>query len=374
MNTSCSGTITATFVWHPEYTGEPTPKSVIIHKDCFAEKVGNGPAPSSGLPNEMEDDGYAYGYRYWVKNNPGSTFDVLCSPSASASQSPEASVTYHAECSVVSVTLIGITTDGSQKRILIGQRCLGELSAVPWIPGLQISNHQWTVPGDIFGGFGVDSDNQSLSYHGYAIPVESLNQALPYWYWKRNAYINAVSCTATVSLNGISLGNIQGEQPIYVDKPQSNLLIFTLGDLVLSQGAFFGLFSGDIGSPYPGIIFDGFAKTPPPFYGSGGTIAYLQIISHTATYTDTNGVATTFTNQELAKGKSMTTEWYLGDRTGLDNGDILTIDDSPNSAVRNDAVRLSDAFSAKTYLMYVPPVLRVPGCLFGGLIGVTVVR
>ena len=91
----CKGEITATLVWSTS-TNEPPPQCVIVVEECNAHYTvgGNNDTHTGNASNGLQDaevpsgsppysvGGTSSGTHYWVKNNPGASFDVTCSPSA----------------------------------------------------------------------------------------------------------------------------------------------------------------------------------------------------------------------------------------------------------------------------------------------------
>lgn len=166
---NASGTITATFTWHPDYVGEPTPQCVIVQQVASTQwSVGGTNFASGGgdrnhgvsspeilTTNDSSgpNGGVISVIGYSVRMNPGTTFTETANPNANASAScrPEfavanvgLTVSYQASAAGVEVLLSGGIGEQHEKRYLIGQRVTATLS-IPF--GLTLTSINWSVNG-----------------------------------------------------------------------------------------------------------------------------------------------------------------------------------------------------------------------------------
>ncbi|CEK16630.1 hypothetical protein CP488_01574, partial [Chthonomonas calidirosea] len=167
LTITCSGQITATFTWVPDFPNDPPPPAVVVMQDCTAQweceskngHLGTGNA-DNGLkfpPINLGDGTYevgqsSSGQQYLIQTGNMKNFTVNCTPSASITVPAAfgfgvgratASVTYKASATPLMVVLGGSGINlNVQPEYLIGQQVTCSL-----IPGgLTPSNYQWTPP------------------------------------------------------------------------------------------------------------------------------------------------------------------------------------------------------------------------------------
>ncbi|WP_044949236.1 hypothetical protein [Chthonomonas calidirosea] len=167
LTITCSGQITATFTWVPDFPNEPPPPAVVVMQDCTAQwqcesknrHLGTGNA-DNGLgfaPINLGDGTYevgqsSSGQQYLIKTDSTNNFTENCTPSASITVPAAfgfgvgratASVTYKASATPLMIVLGGSGINlNVQPEYLIGQQVTCSL-----IPGgLTPSNYQWTPP------------------------------------------------------------------------------------------------------------------------------------------------------------------------------------------------------------------------------------
>jgi hypothetical protein len=164
---TCSGTITATFTWVPDYPGDPSvaPPAVVIKETCLAQWYANGggvnvqysgsaddgfgdPAQATTRPGQISQ-----GVRYEIRQSdtlgaPLKSFSVQCSPKVSASATPNGVVVgvvqFTASPSPLMVVLGGSGINlNTQPEYLIGQQVNCSLT---YPSDLTASNYQWNPP------------------------------------------------------------------------------------------------------------------------------------------------------------------------------------------------------------------------------------
>lgn len=141
----CDGEIIATLTWVPStnLTLDPPPPVAFVKETAYAAYVGTSgdcdPGFSDNLvPNTTGPDENGYyatqksAVKYHVKNNPGASFNVTCTPSADASApgmpGGSASVSYKVEAWAVNIAVGGTTADPNdqdRRKILPGQKVTG---------------------------------------------------------------------------------------------------------------------------------------------------------------------------------------------------------------------------------------------------------
>jgi len=191
--------ITAAFTWQPtngDSTADPPPSSAIIQQTSSVSwsggVTGNPPPPTgacaTGLPASVstyttgtlsKSGGGTY---YFVQSQPGSSFTVDCTPTASSSGSS------------------GSPGSGSHSDVRINYSVSASLNTPPF--GVQQqSGWTWNVSGTTFQDWGPSSPlypNASYFIGGYG----PANQATTHWYWNDpgpNPTPETVTCTATVT-------------------------------------------------------------------------------------------------------------------------------------------------------------------------------
>ncbi|MDX2065567.1 MAG: hypothetical protein SFX74_07490 [Fimbriimonadaceae bacterium] len=208
---SCSGTITATFTWVPGPGNTPPPKSVVVTRKSLASWSGGNAAgscsnglghasrllSSSTVPlpppwGTMTNVSYQSGSSveeaeipdYEVKSNPGASFTVTCSPSASYSAplppTPgwgACGVAFQASASPVVLSIANTVWRNQELNILIGQRA----SATIACSGFTVASSVYSVGGDTISNYIITADRQQA----FVVPTASPIVENTSWYWKR---------------------------------------------------------------------------------------------------------------------------------------------------------------------------------------------
>ena len=236
---SCSGTITAKFEWKG---AGPAPKVVVIEETCLANaenRWGEG-AYDNGLGSGSGADSAGHPIPHFVvKTNPGASFSVQCTPSASVSgPDSNAGVGYAATPTPVSLTLQNTVarSDGSLN-CMIGTAVQGGLNA----GGYTKSDYSWTVSGDKFASFFATAS----AGHPVAFDAAGLTTATPVWRWEELAdgasseHPETVTCTATLASGSYSVGTVTVTQPVSVWTPYARYETHIQGFFSASGVAFY---------------------------------------------------------------------------------------------------------------------------------------
>jgi len=161
----CTGTLTATFTFVPEWANEEPPKYAVVYELSEASYVGDSGDCASGLGHPvLPPFGYAktsMGERWTLRANPGLSFPITVTPSASSvwvngdcgETSGEASVSYTAGCYPVYVKLEGTLkvysgsvpgqTSYAKHECMIGQQVVATLVCPSWPD----NTRSWAVEG-----------------------------------------------------------------------------------------------------------------------------------------------------------------------------------------------------------------------------------
>lgn len=384
LSVNATGQITATFTWKPAFVGDPAPASAIVEEDGTASYSTNGSATGNcndGVGDTSPSGTYASlsGTKYLVQNNPGNSFSVMVSPSATASAgaSPNgsygsASVTFKAVATPVTITLQGTTKDSSQQdNILVGQGCTASLNTPPFSVQQQ-SGWTWTVSGTTFEDWEPTTPanpnatpptaanaNASYEVDGYG----PANQATANWYWNdRQQAQETVTCTATVKPPA-------GKGAAFTVTATQKVTVYVPAWTATGTGGYMQVNAKCVGlngaislyaGPYPGHIggmdFALTVDTPQtPAFGNGMQ-ALAQIVTPNNSY-----ITTAATNPPSQHHTDP-----LNTQTGVDGGypyhgnstletNELDPNDSPNLPLPNTTFSASVAPSFTDFLMYQPP-------------------
>lgn len=393
----CSGDITATFTWKPDNISDLPPKSAVITEFADADWYGYGipgTAISGNCFNPLGGSPVIYSYgegeswpatKYWVKDDPGTSFQVVCTPMAEASASAGgssfygygiATVEYRAAADPVTVTLQGTTkdSDGSDN-ILIGQGCTASVN-VSSPAGVGISG--WIISGPTFSRFAIGANQNT----GAAIPAPDPYVAHidehPHFFWRKggdygSAETVQVAGTAywTDSVGGWhSIGNVTAQKKVNVWNPYVGDANFEIGPVTSTADGVMTT-SGDGvqagGDPGTGVMdgfkFQGAVGTPALFKSRGaGVWAWLQLCKLYRDY-GPNGDGTKMTDYFLDTSFPYNTSAASGTTPGTPSPadstegvpDYYPFMDSPlqETLPISGSVSVNDTF--RLYMMYNPP-------------------
>ena len=173
-----------------------------------------------------------------------------------------AGVSYSAAVAPVTLRLDITNTLPNVSDILIGQGCTAYIQAGALPSGsVTFSSFNWTLSGETFKSFVVGNTVAApLSpSHPYGrvnyLAASDLTSPTPHWYWKKGGEFGApatVSCTATASVNGVSIGSVTGSKTINVWTPYNKFQVSSLGvNLVTGPSSVIAniSYNGAVGTP-----------------------------------------------------------------------------------------------------------------------------
>ena len=319
---TCEGQITATFAWQPtgNSTDDPPPDKVVIAQQCntsmssYSYSQATGTADNAlGFPFVQDANvsdsvsGQSNGSLYQIKDAPGLSFTITCSPNANVagigpnsvpvSWSGSAGVSYKATALPLELVLNGGIGTRNQKSFLVGQQVSGTVST----GGLTAFGFNWTVSGsEPFKNWipvqypnkapdPQDDPNKQTAFSGYSGDTASQTAFCFRKYTGNQATVSSSLHLAVPAGAKPSSGfDVTLQRNCYVDKPSNTLAVY-IGSVqgidshgnynpnpvaIQLQGA------TDPNSPYSvsGILWDGTVTTPTS-YGSGGGWNYTQLIT-----------------------------------------------------------------------------------------------
>ena len=387
---SGSGTITATFTWVPDYTGDDPPKSAIIHQisSVYASSFMNsdGAAGTVTAADGLGDPATTYssstmvivtsnGDLFTVQNNPGASFSISCSPSMDCevySGFCDGLVVYSATATPVVVQLYGPTrdTDNSQN-ILIGQGVVPTLTIGDWNQNVMgsFSNWSWTITGDPFKNFEIASDQS----YGHAIELTATDKhQASFTYFYRSIPSDpgpspsTVTCSATYVDPKGTAHSVTAQATVKVYKPAHEFRAVA-GTVQNLNSPSFGngatklsgryLIAYDTSDDY-GITWRGSATTPALFTSSSfsnyffpnGTWCVAQIITADITTTPYGGTPTTHHAGAGLDAQFPYDLVFPGDGTSGVDGDSPGI-----GLVSSQYIFVNLSYVFNTFMLYMPP-------------------
>jgi len=400
---SCSGAITATFTWVPDFEGDDPPASVILEEECTCNANwsweansggsggGGGGSPSGaatvdsglgGTPTMSSDSTSGSANidqtRTTARVNPGTTFTVGCSPSAFASTGSGysyASVGYRVLYTPVTVGFLGTTPINGHDEAIIGQGVSAYLLTspfdFPWYHFYPVSNYAWQVTGgDPFKHYYVEPTGAQQG-HAQFLSGSDLTQEMVHFYCRKDEAVT-VTCSADVTVNGQIL-HLVGSGKFTTVAPTSSLtadlthITFYIDGNNITLGAVDPVTNG-----YIPCVFKGRASDPIGF-GTGGSWHFLQTVNPSTTLTsggiDTKipappkwGVLGLDRKYPYDPAPAIPDANAPG-RYASDNTEQTTVDSPgyswPNLAALNAVTHIKVDKKFNMYLMYLPPGLDV---------------
>jgi hypothetical protein len=355
---TASGTITASFVWQPDYSGE-TPNSVIVTETGSA---GAGTSTAAGSSCDCGDglgdsaSGSATGKTSsgtHIRGVSGASPLTLSgvTPKATATTPGgycSASVSYTATATAVTINPVGAVKDSNgNSDILIGQQCSPTLTGIP--SNCTVSNYQWGVTGSTFQSWSASSTSTSFTDGPGA-----LNVAGPSWCWYDSGnsthVLEGITCTATVTPpagQGAAF-TVTASQVVNVYVPSWKATA-TAGTMRVDTSS-----PGGNGSDYwlyaggPGMKWTASVSSPLVGVFGDGTIELVQTVTPGISYTTADGMVHNYSNN--GQNGLDTSYPYLW-ATGAPN---YTTNDNPGLNLTGTvAGSVKDQF--QDYLMYAPP-------------------
>ena len=388
---TCSGQITSTFAWQPASANDPPPANVIVVESCTVKVFacnysppGTAPVPPSAtcdtglgvtqtLTQSVAGNGTSYPYmasgtaqcsytRYQIK--PGAApFTLTCLPVAQAAgnNAAQASVSYSVSIYPVIVNPSGAIRDsGGNYSILVGQGCTGFITAGP----ATFSNFQWSIAGDTFKGFAMGNTAATTfsPSHPYGrvnyLQASDLTGPSPQWFWKnggKSGTPETVSCSATATINGVTVGTVTGTATVNVWLPYFYFNPNARGVQLVGTSVPNVSLSGD-------ITWDGAVGTPYLFFSyylSYGIWQYTQLCDIAVVlknplpwyYSNTNGSVLDAEFNYSSK-ESPPSPWPADSTSS--RSDPQSSGDAPDVGLRYYA---NNTYTGTwdTYMMYQPP-------------------
>jgi len=198
---SCTAAITATFTWTPSYTGDITPpptKAVVYqHTDVWTSGSGTG----NGTIDNGISGATQYGRKYSIKDDPGASFSVTLSPSATRGPFSYgvaiASVKYQASAAPLEIILSGGRDFYWQKKYLIGQAVTTSLIT----GGLTPTSYNWTASGgDPFKNWAVTWNTSTAMSNAVLVGLGSQTNSTMSFYFKKPIPQATVTCTTHLAV------------------------------------------------------------------------------------------------------------------------------------------------------------------------------
>lgn len=208
------GTITTTFTWRPDNAGDLPPTAVVIAEQGQTAMQCSSTSNATPTTNTLDNDlGFPFvstsrsssgnsftdinaassGTRYKIKENPGQSFTITCSPNISiqgtGSINPEAhgsggaSLTYQATATPLGVVLSGGIGTKNNRSFLIGQQVTGTVST----GGLTANGFNWTASGNPFKNWQVSFTSPSDSTAASLVPFGTQTQPSVTFYYSQPA-------------------------------------------------------------------------------------------------------------------------------------------------------------------------------------------
>ena len=187
----CSGQITVTFTWNQE--GDPNslpPEAVIVKQTSSASWNGDSGTCADGLGDAaVPSTGgeTSSGVHYIARSNPGSSFQITVTPSATVSAGGgfqfgppvggSCTVTFSAQTYCVRMPLNGVVKIEQSYQILIGQKFSSTISFDPGSPTSAGDTYAWTLSGgDPFADYMAPPPTGPAVYTPFTSPTgASLN-------------------------------------------------------------------------------------------------------------------------------------------------------------------------------------------------------
>ena len=372
---SCTGDITVTFNW----SGGTPPDAVIIAETCTAQvqcshsmgsaytnTCDNGlssPAvkSTSGSPYYPSDTITSTGSRYTIKQNPGQSFTITCSPNASLSGPNNGgdsgqgtvSVAYGVSTTPVRLDITGLTANS----VLIGQG----LTASLYTGTYPQSSWQWTVSGDPFAGFQVTQTT------GKAIELspDMMKQATLSWFYRSlngatGSNPSNISCAATVTFPDGTQQQVTKTETITVYAPTHSFKPYFGTVEILPKPSILNLppntlIAWDDPMYGYGFTLEGKVTTPSQFVGEEGNGVWVneQIVTITESYT-LRGAARPTPDPNNGHTGSDGPFYYVNTSWPAD-GTLNIISDGPSNPIKQNMVQVTIAHVFQTFMLYKPP-------------------
>ena len=387
--------MTAHFVWNPGYLGEEPPKNAIVYQLATARYIDSGNQGGHGqcsttLPHEVDAPTYAggspygpppkiighvkTGRKYFVRADPGYTFDESLTPTAHVEGDgivgpPDvqgtgmASVSYFAQATPVFIATSSLHNNTS---ILIGQKFNAYLETGTY----EQNNWEWVAP-DEDSVFQRYSGGDLLKGCGY-ISGRGVK-----WYWNKDGSYH-IACSADVITITGEILHVTADKDVTVQAPYyyygsiAGNSVYVKGNKVVGGNDPAPDDNPDIVragrdvNTDPGMHFEASVGTPDLYRDEGtGSFQFVQLVNLTKQGYPTHWQAPT-TLSTYGTFQLDNIEPYAGPfPAGAIEGDPPTpnlpnpqflekAEDSPDFGI-DTYVKFHIDFEANMYLMYLPP-------------------
>lgn len=208
---SCTGMITATFVWNNGGDSANLPPQVVLIKETsYASWSGDSGSCSNGLgdtPIDVQHGQYSSGIRWTARSSPGKTFSITITPSAQAALADgsaagpagNSQVSYQVQATPVRIAFSGVIDPLRDKRLITGQELRAAVTFDGELPPGQTCNYSWSVSGC-----------SPFASYTATPPLGKLYPYLPSTEQSTNCYFARegsakVSCSVTMSMFSVPL-------------------------------------------------------------------------------------------------------------------------------------------------------------------------
>ncbi len=365
---SCAGQITATFTWIESYEGDPSPSVVVVRQTAGADWSGDSGSCANGLghaaspvppPTVYHQD--SFGTTYVVRPNPGASFSLTLTPTASAvkalngpspHQVASANVSWVCAVHTPSLSISGVIDPVSDRRLLIGQR-LAAAVALGGLPSDASTSYSWTVAGG-----SPFADYAPTTPTAVFTPFASPNAGTLACYFAIPA--TGITLTASVSLPTIGVTFQLSEGKVTTVAPELTHLYEDIGAMQLLPNNQSPTEFVLEGATYPnppkthGVFYDAIVHTPAPFTpGETGFWNFTQLFKPELTGTAyPSGAPLTVANVGL---------WgldhsfpYVGPVVASSQY-ILIFSDRPGVPSLTDVASVTIDFQFQLFVMYLAP-------------------
>lgn len=369
---TCSGTITVTFTWNDGGDENNLPPPVVLVKETsIAEWDGDDGNCDNGLGHDPEPTSHgevSEGSKWRAVEDPGPTFQIQCSPSASATLeeveyphlAANAEVWYSVECIVTTLLLSGVLEPGVDNRLMIGQRLEAEVTYDGDVPTGANDKYVWsTSGGEPFADYFADEEEGEL------VPWSPLETITTFVYFAEPVEDLIIFAQVTLSdVNPQLIANPDIEFTVYgaVETVAPNLglsVVLGHGDLYpsTSNPTKLQLWHGVRLTITSGIWFVGSVDTPADFDDTDdGTWNWTQLVTGTNRWYRNSSDEYYDRNSNFSSGDPrLDTNFPYKNTTFPANGSVQASDDVPSEPISggHEEIAIEDHFFM--YVLYLPP-------------------
>lgn len=383
----CDGEVVATLTWAPSNGNnvlDPPPPVAFVKETAIASYRGTSgdcdPDISSNLTTNSsgpDEDGFysvsKSAIKYHVKNGPGASFNVTCTPSASVTAAGmpggQATVSYKVEAWAVNIAVGGTTADpGNQnvRKILPGQKVTGVVvygDGAPLTPALDetsdppVHDTTWTISDcSPFLDYVVASGSATGTLTTYAPQKGATGWA----FWAKPG-TGTVACEHKMKLT-------EGPEtviPVSLEKtvPVADLDSIDVSGEATSVGAKCFVDATHRWLQFSKMWFQGSMRTPEMFWvgQDKGSWEFVQLVLSTERHYWVSGVKTTLPPEFSSPPRLDNSVPYPQSSSVAANGTPQETFDAPGFGVDKNLAGLQKLYmkdSFRMYWMYLPPCVQ----------------